>query len=345
MKMSSVSPEEKIEFLKGLVEIYSPSGKEGEVARFIVESFESFGVEAYVDEVGNAVAVKKGRGPLVLLAGHMDTVPGRIPVRVEDGILWGRGSVDAKGPLATFFFATVESDANVIFAGLVEEELYSKGARNLNVPRPDYIVIGEPSGVDGVTIGYKGSLTVRFTSSVEKVHGSLGIDAAETLINRWLEIKSRFSEGFNALNGRIVEFHAYERDFDFYAEMLVNLRTPPGYEPDIGGEVIDFVPAYETDRRSGLVRAFVRAIRSLNMRPRLKKKSGTADMNILAPRFGVDAVAYGPGDSRLDHTSNEHISLEEYLRAIDVLKGALEELGKGWVGETQKAPEKVLSRG
>lgn len=321
-----ITSEEKIEFLKELVEIYSPSGREAEISRFIVESFESFGVEAYIDDVGNAIAVKNGKGPLVLLAGHMDTVSGVIPVRIEDNQLWGRGSVDAKGPLATFFFATVEGNANVIFAGLVDEERFSKGARNLEVPKPDYIVIGEPSGVSGVTVGYKGSLTVRFTESVPKVHGSLGVDAADSLINRWLEIKSRFSEGFNSLNGRIVEFHAYERDFDFYAEMLLNIRTPPGYEPDIGGEIIDFVPAYEVSRRSELVRAFVRAIRGRNLRPKLKKKSGTADMNILAPRFGVDSVAYGPGDSRLDHTPHEHIDLGEYLLAIEVLKGALDEL-------------------
>lgn len=63
------------------------------------------------------------------------------------------------------------------------------------------------------------------------------------------------------------------------------------------------------------------------MRPRLKKKTGTADMNILGPRFGVDAVAYGPGDSRLDHTPpHERISLSEYLLAIDVLVDVIEEL-------------------
>lgn len=321
-----ISSEEKVEFLRRLVEIYSPTGREEEAVKFIVEAFESFGVDAYVDEVGNAIAVREGKGPRILLAGHVDTVQGIIPVRIEDGVLWGRGSVDAKGPLATFFFATLESNANIIFAGLVDEEGFSKGAKNLDVPRPDYIIIGEPSGVDGVTIGYKGSLTAKFVESVEKVHGSLGVDAAERLINRWLEIKSSFGEGFNALSGRIVEFHAYERDFDFYGEMVINLRTPPGYNPPKGWNILDFVPAYQVDRRSPLVRAFVRGIRRNGMRPRLKKKTGTADMNILGPRFGVDAVAYGPGDSRLDHTPHERIRISEYLLAIDVLVDVIEEL-------------------
>ncbi|AFK23202.1 [LysW]-lysine hydrolase [Pyrococcus sp. ST04] len=321
-----ISPEEKVEFLRKLVEIYSPTGREEEAARFVKDSFESYGIESYIDEVGNVIAVKKGKGPLILLAGHIDTVPGYIPVRIENGILWGRGSVDAKGPLATFFFATIESEANIIFAGLVDEEGFSKGAKNLEVPRPDYIIIGEPSGVDSVTIGYKGSLTARFVEKVEKVHGSMGVGAAEKLIERWLVISREFNEGFNALSGRIVRFIAYERDFDFYGEMVINLRTPPGYTPPSDWDIIDFVPAYEVDRRSPLVRAFVRGIRKAGFRPRLKKKMGTADMNILAPKYGVDAVAYGPGDSSLDHTPNEHIHLEEYLRAIEVLKIVLKEL-------------------
>ncbi len=322
-----ISEEEKIEFLKELVGIYSPSGEEGKVAKFLIESFESFGVGAYVDEVGNVIAEKKGRSSRILLAGHMDTVRGVIPVRIEDGNLWGRGSVDAKGPLATFFFAFLGSDANLIFAGLVDEEGHSIGAKNLNVPQPDFIVIGEPSGFDGVTIAYKGSLTMKFVEKVEKFHGSLSFKgAAEKLIEKWLKLSRDFGEGFDQPSGRILRFEAYERDFDFYGEMVVNIRTPLGYEPSFKGEILDSVPAYEVSRRSPLVRAFVRAIRKNGAKPRLKKKSGTADMNILAPRFGADAVAYGPGDSKLDHTPYERLNLQEYLKAIEVLKTALEEL-------------------
>lgn len=322
-----ISEEEKIEFLKELVSIYSPSGKEGKVARFLVESFESFGVEAYIDEAGNVIAEKRGKGRRVLLAGHMDTVKGYIPVRIENNYLWGRGSVDAKGPLAAFFFGFIESKTNLIFASLVDEEGFSKGAKNLDVPRPDFIIIGEPSGFDGVTIAYKGSLTMRFVERVEKFHGSLSSKgAAEKLIERWLELSRDFDGGFSRPSGRILKFEAYERDFDFYGEMIVNIRTPIGYEPSIRGEILDSVPPYEVSPRSPLVRAFVRAIRKSGAKPRLKKKSGTADMNILAPKFKVDAIAYGPGDSRLDHTPYERLNLGEYLKAIDVLKAALEEI-------------------
>ena len=94
-----------------MVEIPSLSGKEGPLAAFLVETMHSLGFHASIDEAGNAVGIL-GDGPKeIVLLGHMDTVPGIVPVRVEDGKLYGRGSVDAKGPLATFIIAAAKIGA------------------------------------------------------------------------------------------------------------------------------------------------------------------------------------------------------------------------------------------
>ncbi len=58
--------------------------------------------------------------------------------------------------------------------------------------------------------------------------------------------------------------------------------------------------------------------------PRFLYKTGTADMNVVGPRWNCPILAYGPGDSALDHTPDEHIDLDEYLQAIDVLTRVLE---------------------
>jgi LysW-gamma-L-lysine carboxypeptidase len=55
-------------------------------------------------------------------------------------------------------------------------------------------------------------------------------------------------------------------------------------------------------------------------------KTGTADMNVVGPVWGCPMVAYGPGDSKLDHTPDEHVIIEDYLRAIKVLQDVLETL-------------------
>ena len=46
-------------------------------------------------------------------------------------------------------------------------------------------------------------------------------------------------------------------------------------------------------------------------------------MNIVAPVWQCPAVAYGPGDSSLDHTPNEHLSLDEYNQSVQVLTNTL----------------------
>ena len=49
-------------------------------------------------------------------------------------------------------------------------------------------------------------------------------------------------------------------------------------------------------------------------------------MNVVGPVWGQNIVAYGPGDSRLDHTPHEHIHVADYIHAIDVLELVLKDL-------------------
>ena len=134
-----------IELIRGLVAIPSLSRDEARAARWLAGAMRDAGYErAFVDDAGNAVGeigAPDASRTLVLL-GHIDTVPGDIPVRIEPGtdgdVLYGRGSVDAKGPLATFVAAAARldpawarsSDLRVVVVGAVEEEAAtSKGAR------------------------------------------------------------------------------------------------------------------------------------------------------------------------------------------------------------------------
>jgi LysW-gamma-L-lysine carboxypeptidase len=101
------------------------------------------------------------------LLGHIDTVPGEIPVRVVDGVLYGRGAVDAKGPLACFTDAVAKVGAKegwqLVVIGAVEEERDSEGVRFVvNQYKPDFAIIGEPNQWDRVALGYKGSAGVYY---------------------------------------------------------------------------------------------------------------------------------------------------------------------------------------
>src|SRR5215204_4238078 len=116
-----------IAFLEQMLHISSVSGQEGQVARYLVDQMQSLGFHSYADDAGNAVG-EAGAGPEIVLLGHIDTVPGVVPVRIDNGNLYGRGSVDAKGPFATFVAAAArliargEMRARLVLIGAVEEE-------------------------------------------------------------------------------------------------------------------------------------------------------------------------------------------------------------------------------
>jgi LysW-gamma-L-lysine carboxypeptidase len=87
--------------------------------------------------------------------------------------------------------------------------------------------------------------------------------------------------------------------------------------------LVEGVPAYRGEKNSPLVRAFLAAIRQAGGTPGFTVKTGTSDMNLVAPVWGTPILAYGPGDSSLDHTPQEHILISEYERAIGILANVL----------------------
>jgi LysW-gamma-L-lysine carboxypeptidase len=88
----------------------------------------------------------------------------------------------------------------------------------------------------------------------------------------------------------------------------------------------DLCPAYQGDKNNPLVRAFLKGVRGVGGQPGFLLKTGTSDMNVVGPIWQCPILAYGPGDSTLDHTPNEHVEVAEYLRAIDVLANAIQAL-------------------
>ena len=70
----------------------------------------------------------------------------------------------------------------------------------------------------------------------------------------------------------------------------------------------------------------MRSIRDLGGDPGMSVKTGTSDMNVFSERWDVPTVTYGPGDSNMDHTPDEHIEVEDLHRSVDVLEAVVEDL-------------------
>ena len=383
-----------IELLHGLVAIPSISRQEAKASTWLVGRMAAAGYErAFVDEAGNAVGevgAPDAARTLVLL-GHIDTVPGHIAVRIEStpagDALYGRGSVDAKGPLAAFAAAGSRlgaewaraHDIRVVVVGAVEEEAAtSKGARFIAARFdgarervPTACVIGEPSHWRRVTLGYKGRLLLDLTADQPMAH-TAGPDAsvATSVVDIWnwvaahaAEVNARHEKAFDQLSPSLRRFITSTNDaMHDQVDAQVAWRLPPGFAIDAlvgalmtwtaghlgaavptvpplsaaGGETVRFEGARTTmefrfrgweqpwraDRHNALVRSFLAAIRAADpsAQPGFVFKTGTSDMNVVAPLWRCPVVAYGPGDSALDHTPNEHVSLDDYWRAVVIVE-------------------------
>ena len=357
-KESEPIAETGIELLEEMLAIPSPSTQERPLGQWLVSRLRGMGFAARRDEVGNVIAYWGGGPKEVMLLGHIDTVPGFIPVRREGDRLFGRGAVDAKGPLAAAITAVARQPVGtgwrLTIVGAVEEEGSSRGARHLVSRRaPDQLVILEPSGWDAITLGYKGSLRLRYRLAIPMGHGagpneSAG-DKAIAFIRRVQDHAAQLrppqpspqgggSSTFERLDVRVLRFHADHDGFHDTAAMTLGFRLPPNFDVASFQERLeswsdgaqlrfDYAdPAVRAEKNTPVVRAFLKGIRDAGATPRFKMKTGTSDMNILAPVWGCSALAYGPGDSKLDHTPDEAIDLDEFRRGVEVLNSALQQL-------------------
>ena len=344
-----------LDFLQALIAIPSPTGQEDALAHYLVAQLSTHGFRARIDQAGNVVG-KVGQPDaerVILLLGHIDTVPGSIPIRLDGGRLFGRGAVDAKGALAAFVLAAEHvaprlTGTQVWVVGAVEEEGHAWGARHLarTMQCPDQVIIGEPSDWQAITLGYKGSLTVDYHLRQPAGHsaGQRKPPAEEAVAfwNRLLAYARELNGGefgrFHTLDPTLRDIRTSTDGLYDWLHMNINMRLPPGLEPSglkeelesWSGAELKFHPSYppvQSEKNTPVVRAMLRAIRAEGGRPRFKLKTGTADMNVVGPVWGCPIVAYGPGDSTLDHTPEEHIVVDEYLRSIKVLIRTLETLG------------------
>lgn len=366
-----------IELVRGLVAIPSVSRQEQAASTWLADQMRAAGYDrAFVDDAGNAVGeLGDPNAPrTIVLLGHIDTVPGNIPVRIEaaegaeSALLYGRGSVDAKGPLATFaagaarFGSAAAKAANirVVVVGAVEEEAAtSKGARFIasrfdgkNDVIPNACIIGEPSHWNRVTLGYKGRLLMDFTADQPMAH-TAGPDAsiASVVVDYWNWVTAhaaRFNDGkdkiFDQLMPSLRRFitstneQMHDTVDSQFAWRLPLGFDAEGFQRELQRVAAELNPnttftlkfkghehAWRGDRNNVLVRSFLAGLRSVEATEKLGfvVKTGTSDMNVVGPVWQCPIVAYGPGDSALDHTPNEHLPVDEYWKAVNVIEQTL----------------------
>jgi LysW-gamma-L-lysine carboxypeptidase len=251
-----------------------------------------------------------------------------------------------------------ENQGTVTFVGAVDEEGNATGIKNLvkNKPNVDYAVFGEPSGIQKVTIAYKGRLAINLRINVkDSAHASapwLAKNAIEETSSVVTELKNGLESGQEdkskgmMLTATLTEIRGGTSHNVTPIECVatVDIRIPvdmscDGVEEKITRivneistkreievlySVIDETEPFEAAHNSPLVRAITLSVLDVEKkRPMLIRKTGTGDMNVIGTQLKIPVITYGPGDPHEAHTIDEKVSIDEFVKGIEILKKAL----------------------
>ena len=192
-KLSLRDQTDLVGFLRDLIQTPSPSTQEKPVGERIAAEMKRLDFRnVTIDRIGNVVGwMGPGKGPLLMFNGHMDTVRVSDPeawsrkpfgAEIVDGVLYGLGACDMKGGLAAMIYGAkllrdsgMDLMGDLVVACVVQEEpCEGLGSRVLIEEegiRPDWVVLGEPSGLD-VVRGQRGRIEMRLITHGRSAHSA-----------------------------------------------------------------------------------------------------------------------------------------------------------------------------
>ncbi len=178
-----------------LVDIESISGNEARVGDFLHRELSRRGYETQKmvvegDRCNVYATLPNSPHPAVVLSTHMDTVPPFIASSEDATRIYGRGSCDAKGIIASQIIAAERLRVEGLSVGLlflVGEERDSLGAKvaNHHSPGCKFLINGEPTD-NRIALATKGALRVELTAHGRMAHSAYP-ELGESAIDKLLE--------------------------------------------------------------------------------------------------------------------------------------------------------------
>ena len=328
-----------------LVNIPSESRDEAAVYAYVKASV---GLEAAYDDGESVIFARRSGRPLVLLAGHTDTVPaqGNLPGRIEDGAIVGLGASDMKGGLAVMIElaewareAGLAYDLAFLFfpreeLGPAENPLPGVFERTDVVDEAQLVICLEPTD-NTLQLGCLGNLNARVVFEGKAAHSArpwLGTNAIavaleglrpvleneprdvdiDGLVFREVMSVTQLSAGIatNVIPAR--------------AEANVNFRYAPDRTPESAearirelfrnAEITSHSPPAHVAAQSPLVQD-LRAAGPFELEP----KQAWTNVADFAAR-GLDAVNLGPGGTRFAHAADERVEIAALERTFAALQ-------------------------
>ena len=295
-----------------------------------------------VDRVGDNIVARTelGRDRRIVLGGHTDTVPANdnAAARIEGDRLWGVGTSDMKGGIATMLElarTVVEPAIDVTYVFYAREEVATihNGLREVEAERPellagDVALLGEPT-LGAIEAGCQGTMRVEITLVGARAHTArpwmgrnaihrlgLLLNIVDTYVPREPVIEGcAYREALQAVHveggvaGNVVPDRAMIRINHRFApdrtiaeaEAFVRELVEPALAEEDTFEVVDASPSAAPGLENPLLQSLV-ARSGLEVRAKL----GWTDVAFFAER-GVPASNFGPGDPTIAHTADEYL--------------------------------------
>ncbi len=312
-----------------LVDIESITPNEGRVGDFLFEELGRRGFEPTRMSVdgprNNILATWPGHArPEIVFSTHMDTVPPFIPSSEDDSRLYGRGSCDAKGIIATQIVAAEKLHSAGIHAGLlflVGEERDSIGAKRANESPigARFMINGEPTE-NRLALASKGALNLDLIARGKMAHsaypelGESAIDKLVEALHRLCAMKLPHNPevGPSTLNiGTIEGGRAPNIIPDFArAELFYRLVGPAKQLRRDIVETVGNLAEVRFNRETPFVR-----LRTLDGLPTMVA-AFTTDVPSL-PNWG-EPLLLGPGSIHVAHTEGEYVEKEQLQEAVEL---------------------------
>ena len=334
--MESLARLAPVGLTRSLVDLDSTTGREAEAAEWLAGFLRTRGYDVTEQPVANGrfnVLATLGEPPRVALSTHFDCVPPFFPSREERGLIFGRGSCDAKGILAAQVAAAervrAAGESRLALLFVVGEERGSDGARVANENAPPgvrFLINGEPTD-NRLGSATRGLYRVRLRAQGRAAHSSfpeLGESAIDKLLDALMVIRG-VQLPDDPLLGRT-----------HYTVGLIDGGVAPNVvSPHASAELSSrTVGAGEPIRKALSVVESLVAVEDIHEVPamRLHVLSGfetavfpyTTDVPMLTS-WGTPMLV-GPGSIHVAHTDEEHIAVDELNAAVDLYESLLKRL-------------------
>ena len=312
---------------RDLVSIDSTTGREQDVAAWLAAFLRDRGYRVSEQPVSNGrfnVFAQLDSAPLIVFSTHFDCVPPYVPFREENGILFGRGSCDAKGILAAQVTAVerlrAAGESRIAMLFVAGEERGSDGARVANDLAPHgvrFLINGEPTD-NRLGIATRGVLRVKLRATGRAAHSSfpeLGDSAIDKLLDALMVLRgitlpddpvlgrTHYTVGLieGGVAPNVVSPHASaEIMFRIVGDGTPVRRAISLIEPLVAIEPVLDIPAV----RMHTVPGFDTAVFPY-----------TTDVPLLT-RWGTPLLL-GPGSIHVAHTPDDYIDVEELRASVD----------------------------